>query len=142
MEPIKKLVKQASVQVDRERDAFARSLGITGAQLSTIDFLSNQKNNSADQNAIEHEFGIKRSTTTIMLQRMEKHGLIQRITDSHDKRRKKVQLTSKSLELVEPIKNNIAQEDKKFLGEISPQERKIVTKILEMIIDGGSNESK
>lgn len=142
MEPIKKLIKQAGVEVDRERDLFAHTLGITGVQLSTIDFLANQKNNSADQNAIEHEFGIKRSTTTIMLQRMEKQGLIQRVTDSQDKRRKKVQLTSKSLSLVKPIKDSITNEDKKFSKQISASERKIVIKVLEMIINGGTNEQK
>lgn len=44
MEPIKKLVKQATTQIERERNHFAASLNITGTQMSVIDFLSNMPN--------------------------------------------------------------------------------------------------
>ena len=88
METLKKLIKQATTQIDRERENFANSLGVTGVQMSVIDFLSNHQNNLASQNEIEHEFNIKRSTTTIMLQRMEKRGLIVRVDDPKDKRKK------------------------------------------------------
>lgn len=67
MEPIKKLVKQAITQIERERDHFATSLNITGTQMSVIDYLSNMPNYTASQNEIEQEFDIRRSTTTIMV---------------------------------------------------------------------------
>ena len=97
METLKKLIKQATTQIDRERENFANSLGVTGVQMSVIDFLSNHQNNLASQNEIEHEFNIKRSTTTIMLQRMEKRGLIVRVDDPKDKRKKQAQLTESDM---------------------------------------------
>ena len=93
MEPIKKLVKQAITQIERERDHFATSLNITGTQMSVFDYLSNMPNYTASQNEIEQEFDIRRSTTTIMVQRMEKRGLIERIASPDDKRQKLVKLT-------------------------------------------------
>ena len=59
MEPIKKLVKQAITQIERERDHFATSLNITGTQMSVIDYLSNMPNYTASQNEIEQEFDIR-----------------------------------------------------------------------------------
>lgn len=38
METLKKLIKQAATQIDREREIFANSLGVTGVQMSVIDF--------------------------------------------------------------------------------------------------------
>lgn len=140
MEPIKKLLKQASTQIDREREQFANTLGITGVQMSVIDFLSNQPDNTADQHAIEREFGIKRSTTTIMVQRMEKHDLIKRIDDPEDKRKKKVKLTTKSLLLVDKIKDYMTNDDVKIRKQLTQQEMDAFIKIMNLIRMGDANE--
>lgn len=136
MEPIKKIVKQASTQIDRERDHFAASLDITGTQMSAIDFLSNKPNYLASQNEIEQEFGIRRSTTTIMLQRMEKRGLIKRISSPSDKRQKLVQLTEKAQALVEKIHAYMKQDDLKVRANFTDEELEITRKVLEFIKNG------
>lgn len=138
-EPIKKLIKQASTQIERERDHFASSLDITGVQMSVIDFLSNQKNNAAAQQAIEHEFDIQRSTTTVMLQRMEKKHLVQRITDPQDKRKKKVKLTPKTLNLVKKIRTYMKQDDQKVIKHFSAAEIAATKKVLSSIRKGETN---
>lgn len=139
MEPIKKLVKQASTQIDRERDAFAKQLGLTGVQMSVIDFLFNHYH-EADQKAIEHEFDIRRSTTTIMLKRMEKRSLIKRVVDGQDKRKKKVRLTAKALALVPQIKEYMGRDDQKLRSLITKKEEETVEKVLRLIIRGENND--
>ena len=136
MEPIKKIVRQASTQIDRERDRFAQKLGITGTQMSVIDFLSNQPDHLASQNEIEHEFDIQRSTTTIMLQRMEKHELVKRISSKKDKRQKMVKLTAKSYDLVDQIHEYMTNDDLNLRKQLSDKELKITRKVL-MIIKNG-----
>ena len=96
MEPIKKVIKQSSVQIDRERETFANTLGITGVQMTTLDFISNHQNQTVSQHEIEKELDLKRSTVTIMIQRMEKRDLVKRVTNAVDKRQKDVSLTAKS----------------------------------------------
>lgn len=140
MEPLKKLIKQAATQIDRERDNFANSLGVTGVQMSVIDFLSNHANNSASQNEIEQEFNIKRSTTTIMLQRMEKRGLVTRIDDAKDKRKKHAQLTNHALELVPKIKQYMKQDNEEVLGKLSSDDIDTITSFLESIREGKAND--
>lgn len=140
MEPVKKLIKQAGVTIDHSRNEQAKRLGITGVQFSVIDFLAHQDNNAASQSAIENEFEIQRSTTTIMLQRMEKHDLIQRIIDPHDKRKKMVQLTDKSLSLAPKIRQMIAKDDVDLLKYFSKEEIAITKKVLNFIRKGTINE--
>lgn len=140
MEPLKKLIKQATAQIDRERELFASQLKITGVQMSVIDFLSNHKNYIASQNEIEHEFNIQRSTTTIMLQRMEKRGLIIRINDDKDKRKKQAKLTEKSLKLVPKIKQYMKQDNEEVVRNLSSAEIDVITSFLQDIRDGRAND--
>lgn len=140
MEPVKKLIKQAGVTIDHSRNEQAKRLGITGVQFSVIDFLVHQDNNAASQSAIENEFEIQRSTTTIMLQRMEKHDLIRRIIDPHDKRKKMVQLTDKSLSLAPKIRQMIAEDDVDLLKYFSKEEITTTKKVLNFIRKGTINE--
>lgn len=139
-DPIKKLIKQAATQIDRERDRFAGSLGITGVQMSVIDFLSNQKNNAAAQRDIEHEFDIQRSTTTVMLQRMEKNHLVERVVDPRDKRKKKVKLTDKAIALVKKIKQYMKEDDQQVLSNFSASEIEAAKKVLNLIKKGEVND--
>lgn len=136
MEPIKKLVKQATTQIERERDHFAASLNITGTQMSVIDFLSNMLNYTASQNEIEQEFDIRRSTTTIMVQRMEKRGLIERIASPDDKRQKLVKLTQKAQALVQKIHEYMKQDDLKLRANFTDEELEITRKVLNVIKNG------
>lgn len=138
-DPIKKLIKQAATQVDRERDRFAGSLGITGVQMSVIDFLANQKKNAAAQRDIEHEFDIQRSTTTVMLQRMEKNHLVERVVDPRDKRKKKVKLTEKAIALVKEIKQYMKKDDQQVLSHFSGSEIEAAKKVLNLIKKGEAN---
>ncbi len=139
MEPIKKLIKQASTQIDRERDDFAGKLGLTGVQMSVIDFLANQKDNAAAQRTIEQEFDIQRSTTTVMLQRMEKKQLIRRIVDPQDRRKKKAKLTAKAGKLVREIKLYMKNDDKKVRRHFSAAEIEVVKKVMIFIEKGENN---
>lgn len=140
METLKKLIKQATTQIDRERENFANSLGVTGVQMSVIDFLSNHQNNLASQNEIEHEFNIKRSTTTIMLQRMEKRGLIVRVDDPKDKRKKQTQLTESALKIVPKIRQYMKQDNEEVLDNLSMKDVNTITAFLRGIKEGKAND--
>lgn len=140
METLKKLIKQTTTQIDRERENFANSLGVTGVQMSVIDFLSNHQNNLASQNEIEHEFNIKRSTTTIMLQRMEKRGLIVRVDDPKDKRKKQAQLTESALKIVPKIRQYMKQDNEEVLDNLSMKDVNTITAFLRGIKEGKAND--
>ncbi|HJA47156.1 MAG TPA: MarR family transcriptional regulator [Candidatus Limosilactobacillus excrementigallinarum] len=132
MEPIKKLITQANTQINHEREQFSRNLGITGIQMSVIDFMANHHNHVSQQE-IEQEFGIRRSTTTIMIKRMERHGLVHQIPDPTDKRKKLVELTDKAIQLINPIKEFIKNDDLQIRQAFSDDELAVACKILNYI---------
>ncbi len=69
------LLKQANNNMLRHLDQFAQQYDLTGNQMAIIDFITNYANHEVFQRDIEHEFEIQRSTTTVLLQRMEKKAL-------------------------------------------------------------------
>ena len=97
MDHFGRLLKQANNNMMRHFDQFARQYDLTGNQMAVIDFITNHADQEVFQRDIEHEFEIQRSTTTVLLQRMEKKGLIERHTSSKDARQKAVVLTDKAL---------------------------------------------
>ena len=140
MKSIKKLLKQALIQSERERDSFAKSLGITGGQMSVIDFISDQQDKTTSQHSIELEFNLRRSTVTVMIQRMEKRDLVKRITSANDKRQKLVSLTDKGKALVPKIKAKIKMDNADLQQRFSPEQLSATIEVLEYIKNGKDNE--
>ncbi|MBP2057182.1 DNA-binding MarR family transcriptional regulator [Lactobacillus colini] len=139
IKPIKMLIKQANVAANNERSRFAKKLGITGTQMSVIDYLSDQDQNTASQHMIEKELDIRRSTTTVLVQGMEKRQLVERIDDPSDKRKKLVQLTPKAAKLVSQIKAYVKSDDQSLRKQFSSEEIAAVEKVLEFIRKEGKN---
>ena len=108
--------------------------------MSVIDFLANQTGNSAFQHDIERELDIRRSTTTVLIQRMEKRELVKRVVAPEDKRKKKVQLTEKALVLVDQVKKYIKEDDLALLANFTEQEIAATKKVLKFIRKEGANE--
>ena len=97
------LLKQANNNMLRHLDQFAKQYDLTGNQMAIIDFITNYANHEVFQRDIEHEFEIQRSTTTVLLQRMEKKGLIERYTSSKDARQKRLFSRIRQLRLLMPV---------------------------------------
>ena len=108
---IGRLVKKACNQLGREFDQFAKPFDLTGMQMSIIDFISYGLKEEYFQQDIEKEFNIQRSTTTVLLQRMEKKELIYRQVSQKDARQKSVHLTQKAQDLVAECRSYFQLQD-------------------------------
>lgn len=137
MEPIRKLIKQAAKGIDQHSSDFAKEMKVTRAQMATIDFLGKQPGQMAKQRVIEEEFAIKRSTTTIMLQRMEKRGLVSRLPDPADKRQKLVKLTDEAKDLLPGIQEEIKDDVLELLDHFSQADLDTVRRFLKYIAEKG-----
>ena len=115
----------------RHFDQFARQYDLTGNQMAIIDFITNHANHEVFQRDIEHEFEIQRSTTTVLLQRMEKKGLIERHTSSKDARQKAVVLTDKAVKIASACQSHLRKEEEEFAQQFSAKEREVFLKILQ-----------
>ena len=115
----------------RHFDHFAKRFGLTGNQMAVIDFIMNHEKQEIFQRDIEHEFNIQRSTTTVLLQRMEKKGLIDRHTSSKDARQKAVVLTDKAVKIASACQAYLRAEEEEFAQQFSAEEREIFLNILQ-----------
>lgn len=127
---IGRLLKKASNQLGREFDQFAKPFDLTGTQMSIIDFLSHEEKEEYFQQDIEREFNIQRSTTTVLLQRMEKKDLIYRQVSQKDARQKSVHLTEKARNLAQKCRAYFSSQEKELEEHFPADEIEIFEKIL------------
>lgn len=131
MDHFGRLLKQANNNMMRHFDQFAKQFGLTGNQMAVIDFIMNHEEEEISQRDIEHEFNIQRSTTTVLLQRMEKKGLIDRHTSSKDARQKAVALTDKAVKIASACQTYLRAEEEELAQQFSAEEREIFLNILQ-----------
>ena len=131
MDHFGRLLKQANNNMMRHFDHFAKQFGLTGNQMAVIDFIMNHEKQEIFQRDIEHEFNIQRSTTTVLLQRMEKKGLIERHTSSKDARQKAVVLTDKAVKIASACQTYLRAEEEELAQQFSAEEREIFLNILQ-----------
>lgn len=98
--------------------------------MSIIDFLSQGVKEEYFQQDIEKEFNIQRSTTTVLLQRMEKKVLIYRQVSQQDARQKSVYLTEKAQGLVEECRSYFRNQERELEKNFSEEDIAIFEKIL------------
>lgn len=103
-----RLVKIASNHITKKFDQFAHQFGLTWNQMSLIDYLSRRQ--LCTQSDIQREFFIQRSTATVMIQRMEKKGLVKRTVSPTDARQRVVTLTAQAKPLVSEIEHFMIQQ--------------------------------
>ncbi|MBM7636273.1 MarR family winged helix-turn-helix transcriptional regulator [Streptococcus saliviloxodontae] len=125
-----RLIKRANLQLARELDQFAKVFGLTGTQMSILDFIFQATEETYLQRDIEQEFHIQRSTATGILQGMEKKGLISRHISSHDARQRSILLTSKGSEIALSCQDFFREQERNFTQRFSEEERRIFQKIL------------
>lgn len=111
MKNIGQQMKETARAFNASMDRFASQYGLTGTQMSLIDFLGHQPALTCNQQQVEQEFNIRRSTTTVMLQRMVTRGLIVQIPAPDDGRKKIIQLTTTGKKLVPIVADFISHND-------------------------------
>lgn len=129
------LMRIAMNHVLKGLDDFAKDFDMTGMQMSFIDFLSRQGDREVFQRDLEAEFDIQRSTTTVLLQRMEKRGLLYRQSSKVDARQKSVFLTEKARNLETEINGYMKQRQDVLEDNFTTEEVATFEKILHFYIN-------
>ena len=123
--------------ISRKMDASVISAiddNLTVSQAYVIDFISIEgKDKEIFQKDLEREFDLKRSSISLMLNNMEKSGLIERVPVTEDARLKKIILTQKSIKLYEKISTAIDSIENKLSEDITSEEIKVFQSVLDKI---------
>ncbi|EQK39036.1 MarR family transcriptional regulator [Paraclostridium bifermentans] len=123
--------------ISRKMDASVISAiddNLTISQAYVIDFICNEgKDKDIFQKDLESVFDLKRSSISLMLNNMEKSGLIERMLVKEDGRLKKIVLTEKSIKIYEKISDAIDLIENKLSENITEEEVKVFQNVLNKI---------
>lgn len=136
MELIGRLLKMATNSLNQEFNRFAQQYDLTGTQMSVIDYMANRENKECNQQMIEQEFNIKRSTTTVIIQRLVKKGLVEQQSSTTDHRQKVVALTEKGRKLAPEVRQYILANEQQLKTQFTTEEINQFKKMLKYIIRG------
>jgi len=78
--------------------------------------------------------GLEPSTMTGLLDRMERDGLLKRISDPNDRRSLKIELTEKGKENKKPVLAIVDQVQNSIFSNISDEETDTVTRVLKQVL--------
>lgn len=134
MELIGRLLKMATNSLNQEFNRFAQQYDLTGTQMSVIDFMANCESQECGQHMLEREFNIKRSTTTVIIQRLVKKGLIEQRQSVADRRQKVVTLTAKGRDLAPKVRDYILASEERLRTNFTAEELRQFKEILKFII--------
>lgn len=113
-------IKRMMVGMNTEEDK-----DITGMQFAVINYVGDRiGKEDVFQRDLEHEFNIRRSTATGILQLMEKNDLIRRESVFHDARLKKIILTDKGFEVRHRATVRMAEMEDRLTKGLSEEELK------------------
>ncbi|WP_229132350.1 MarR family winged helix-turn-helix transcriptional regulator [Bifidobacterium mizhiense] len=134
-----KQIKRAANLMSRSMDAYAGQYGLTGTQMSIIDFLGEAQNHT--QRDIEMEFDIRPSTTTKILQRMEASGLVAIKRDPRDGRQRIIALTAKARGLQTAVRAYINDQQTAMERRFDQRDLAAFDRVLAYFITLNSDES-
>lgn len=134
-----KRIKRAANLMSRSMDAYASQYGLTGTQMSIIDFLGEAQNHT--QRDIEMEFDIRPSTTTKILQRMEASGLVAIKRDPRDGRQRIIALTAKARGLQTAVRAYINDQQTAMERRFDQRDLAAFDRVLAYFITLNSDES-
>ncbi len=116
---------------------------VTGVHGWIIGYIYKNRDRELFQKDLEQEFQMRRSTATVILQLMEKNGMIRREKVDYDARLKKIILTDKALELQKKINSEIKLLEQQMCEGISDEELQVfwdVTEKIKQNLIGGTHD--
>ena len=134
--PIGLHINKLSRIISRKVDAAVLNAiddNITVSQAYVIDFITDNTDRDIFQKDLELEFGLKRSSVSLMLNNMEKNDLIKRLPVPGDARLKKIVLTEKASEISKKISVAIDSVESRVSESLSEEEVHLLLNMLNKI---------
>lgn len=125
-------ITKLSNKVRRKLDTFSPE-ELSGAEGRTLHFLIANSDLDIFQKDIEEEFGLRPSTASVLLSKMEEHGLVKRIALDEDARYKRIALTDKGLKYKNAVRESLDELEACIEAGIDSEDFETCFKVLEKI---------
>ncbi len=128
-------INMLSHQVKKRLNATLADLGITGVQSRVLHYiLEHCQQGPVFQRDVEAAFSLSRSTTTNILQLMEKNGLIRRESVARDARLKSLIPTEKAVQMDKQVHICIKQTEAILTQGISPGQLQVFAEVAQQMV--------
>ena len=127
---IRKIVRSLNL----ESKSIQKEFGLSIPQLLCLNHLEKSPEQQSNHKNLMNLLCLNSSTVTGIINRLEKRGYVARIRSDGDRRVTRIQLTASGAKLVEGTPNVLHERLAEKLVTLSPQDREMVQKALEIII--------
>ncbi len=129
-ETIEFYIRTTSLALSRMYNSIAARYGIT----QTIGYLLTYvEREGTPSTKLAQQLGMKNSSLTRLLKKMEKDGCIYRMVDKHDKRVVRIFLTEKGVQRRRIAKTTVLQFNEKLSEQISEEDLKTFFRVFDVI---------
>lgn len=118
-------ITRLSNRIRRSLEAFSFRESLSSAEGRTLHFLIANSDIDVFQKDVEEEFGIRPSTATVLLQKMESDGLIFRNQTDYDARLKKIVITENGLKYRNQVMKQLDGLEESLVKDISKEELEV-----------------
>lgn len=123
-------ITRLSNKIRRSLEAFSFRDALSGAEGRTLHFLLANSDIEIFQKDVEEEFGIRPSTASVLLKKMESDGLITRIATGYDARLKRIVITGKGLEYKQQVMMQLDGLEENLIKDISSEELDVFLRVI------------
>src|SRR5215468_7553875 len=107
-------------------------LGVTNRQYGILFVLKHRP--GIDQISVANLLGLDRSTTGMVLKKLEQDGLVMRSVDAHDRRRHSLQLTKSGEKLLSQLTEPARKAQARVLSAFTPREQELFLELLDKFV--------
>ncbi|MCD8160677.1 MAG: MarR family winged helix-turn-helix transcriptional regulator [Clostridiales bacterium] len=134
-------VSRLANEIRHRLDACSTRSGLSGAQGRALHFILAQEE-PVYQRDIEEEFGLRPSTVTELLKKMEQNGLIYRETEARDSRLKRIVVTETALAHQRQVVADLKELEDELTEGVSPGQLMVFFEVMEKMSENLSGPSR
>lgn len=138
-----KMINRISHRLRRRLANIQDAAGLGGAQGAILDYiLVETENRNVYQKDIEKEFELRPPTATQALKGLEEKGMIRRVAEQDDGRRKRILFTEKAEQMREILRREIVMSEQVLLQGISSEEKRQFLETAAKMLDNLDEDSR
>jgi DNA-binding MarR family transcriptional regulator len=127
--------------IDVKFNRRSTAMGLTSSQAHMLGYIVKHKDRAVGFQELETFFNLRHSTITGIIQRLEEKGFVTCIQDDVDRRKKRVEPTTKSLELLQNMYEGRVQVEKELTAGICATDLMEFERVLDQIFANALREN-
>ena len=126
-------LKRINNALDSRRTREINELELTSSQAFILGYLNHHRDKDVFPGDIVTDFGLKHSTVSGILQRLEAKDFIH-LTEAEDRRKKRISLTEKGIECHARITQMLAENERLITASMTPEQQAQLETLLDLVL--------